>query len=269
MKKSSKLMRASGVLLVLTLITSCFVGGTFAKYVTEDDTKDTARVAKWGVEVTLANDATSSENATFSENYTKDYSGASIPSEAPGVQLSVSSTEEVVAPGTEGSFGGYDGDEPLPGITLSGRPEVAVMVVTTAEVDLGNNWTDADGQYYCPLVFTIGEETISGMEYADAGIDGFETAIENAIAETTYNPAVTESGSNKTVYPAGTDLKDIGVSYTWEWPFAGLDETDNNGTAGTGHVDQTDEKDTDLANKEWDKVPEITIEVTTTVTQID
>ena len=53
MKKNSKLMRASFVLLVLTLITSCFVGGTFAKYVSEGEGTDSARVAKWGVEVTV------------------------------------------------------------------------------------------------------------------------------------------------------------------------------------------------------------------------
>lgn len=33
-------MRASGILLVLTLITSCFVGGTFAKYISEGQGED-------------------------------------------------------------------------------------------------------------------------------------------------------------------------------------------------------------------------------------
>lgn len=46
MKRNNKLMRASGFLLVLTLITSCFVGGTFAKYVSRAETSDSARVAK-------------------------------------------------------------------------------------------------------------------------------------------------------------------------------------------------------------------------------
>lgn len=35
MKRKNRLTRTSGVLLVLTLITSCFVGGTFAKYISE------------------------------------------------------------------------------------------------------------------------------------------------------------------------------------------------------------------------------------------
>lgn len=54
--KRNRWMRAGGLLVVLTLITSCFVGGTFAKYVTENEGMDTARVAKWGVEVTVTGD---------------------------------------------------------------------------------------------------------------------------------------------------------------------------------------------------------------------
>lgn len=46
--KKTKLMRAALLLLVLTLITSCFVGGTFAKYTTSASSEDSARVAKWG-----------------------------------------------------------------------------------------------------------------------------------------------------------------------------------------------------------------------------
>ena len=50
--KKTKLMRAALLLLVLTLITSCFVGGTFAKYTTSASGSDTARVANWGFKPT-------------------------------------------------------------------------------------------------------------------------------------------------------------------------------------------------------------------------
>lgn len=46
--KKTKFMRAALLLLVLTLITSCFVGGTFAKYTTSTTGSDSARVAYWG-----------------------------------------------------------------------------------------------------------------------------------------------------------------------------------------------------------------------------
>lgn len=50
--KNNRTMRAAVLLLALVLITSCFVGGTFAKYVTDGLAMDHARVAKWGVTVT-------------------------------------------------------------------------------------------------------------------------------------------------------------------------------------------------------------------------
>lgn len=51
-KKTGKTMRVAGLLLALVLVTSCFVGGTFAKYVTSGTGTDSARVAKFGVEIT-------------------------------------------------------------------------------------------------------------------------------------------------------------------------------------------------------------------------
>ena len=44
--KKNRTLRAAVLMLALVLITSCFVGGTFAKYVTSGDAGDNARVAK-------------------------------------------------------------------------------------------------------------------------------------------------------------------------------------------------------------------------------
>ena len=46
--KQSKTMRLVSALLVLTLMTTCAVSGTFAKYVTSTNGEDAARVAYWG-----------------------------------------------------------------------------------------------------------------------------------------------------------------------------------------------------------------------------
>lgn len=46
--KKNKTMRVATLLLALALITSCFVGGTLAKYTSSADSQDSARVAKWG-----------------------------------------------------------------------------------------------------------------------------------------------------------------------------------------------------------------------------
>lgn len=59
-------LRAAGLLFALVLITSCFVGGTFAKYVTTGNGGASARVAKFGVTMSVANDK------AFKQNYTTD-----------------------------------------------------------------------------------------------------------------------------------------------------------------------------------------------------
>ena len=56
-------LRAAGLLFALVLITSCFVGGTFAKYVTSGYGHESARVAKFGVTMSVATDT------AFKQNY--------------------------------------------------------------------------------------------------------------------------------------------------------------------------------------------------------
>lgn len=236
MKRNNKLMRASGILLVLTLITSCFVGGTFAKYVTEGEGKDSARVAKWGVEVEVTGDG-------FRTMYGKDDTASNIK----GNTVISLDGDKVVAPGTKGTFAG---------ITITGQPEVAVEIKTTADVNLSGWNVGPDGEFYCPLKFTIGGQTINGLDYSKStsgGENSFQAAIKKAIEDATTQEV-----------EAGTDLSRIGesITYSWEWPF-------ENGT-GTA-INQSDELDTLLGDKaaEGTDVPKISIDVTTTVTQID
>ena len=49
--RNNRMMRAASALLVAVLLTTSTISGTFAKYVTEKEVSDTARVAKWGVEI--------------------------------------------------------------------------------------------------------------------------------------------------------------------------------------------------------------------------
>lgn len=233
--KRNRWMRAGGLLVVLTLITSCFVGGTFAKYVTENEGMDTARVAKWGVVVTVTGDG-------FKTSYGKDYAYSNVEGDTV-----ISSTEEkVVAPGTKGTFGG---------ISITGTPEVAVKITTTADVDLSGWNVAAGGEFYCPLVFKIGDTTINGLDYSKstAGGEGsFENAIKDAIQKATTKEV-----------EANTDLTAIGedITYSWEWPFENA----------TGDVaNQSDELDTKLGNNAANgNAPTVSITVKTTVTQID
>ena len=152
MKKTTRVLVA---LLALTLVTSCFVGGTFAKYVVRGEGSDTARVAKFGVEI-------SAESDLFAASY--DDSAISV--------LADDGTTNVVAPGTEGTATLF---------TIAGAPEVDVDV----SISLGNytkvtlpagtyaNVTTADttdvytlDQNYCPVQWTLskdGTEVVSAM----------------------------------------------------------------------------------------------------------
>ena len=127
--KKNKMMRAALALLVVTMLTMSIVSGTFAKYVTQGSATDSARVAKFGVEV-------KSTGSLFSKTYAK---GDNTPG---GETLSVESEEKVVAPGTKNDTGLT--------LSLTGKPEVDVKVtfnVTNAtEIHLGD---------YYPVKFTL------------------------------------------------------------------------------------------------------------------
>lgn len=183
----SKTTKIAALLLALTLITSCFVGGTFAKYVREAEGHDVARAAKWGVTI-------ESEGNMFSNTYATDDANV-----VGTIANSVVSTENVVAPGTSGS---------MSRITLSGTPEVAVEVKYVADLSL-TNW-EIDGTFYCPLLIAVGDEIIIGYDYTSAA--EMEAAVESAIANCTA------------LYEAGTDLSTAAVnipSVVWAWDYEG------------------------------------------------
>lgn len=269
MKRSNKLMRAAGVLLVCTLVTSSFVGGTFAKYVSKAEAADTARVAKWGVKVEV-------EEAVadlFENNYDKHFVETQLDHSEGTVKSSTKM--DVFAPGTSGTLGKT---------SITGTPEVAVNVDTEAIITV-TNWnidTGAGEEFYCPLIFTItktnasGEEetkTISGINYNlknSGGVDSFISDLKTAI-----------EGAYSGEFEVNTDLSEefTDFSISWEWPFAGEGEDNTYGDKNkwTSQNGQTNEKDTLLGNKAANAVeggtesnaPTITIELATTVTQID
>lgn len=227
-------LKLAGILLALVLVTSCFVGGTFAKYVTEGTGSDSARVAKFGVTVTA-------NGSTFAEQYATDDETVRA------IASSVVSSErkKVVAPGTKGD---------MVSMTLSGSAEVAVKVTYKATVNLGDKWV-ADGVYYCPLVITVNNKNINGLDYTTAA--DFAAAVEAEIDGYTKN------------YVANTDFSgDQAANYekdslkvSWRWNFEATQFAKG---------DQTDEKDTILGNAAANgNAATIALQVVTTVTQID
>lgn len=189
--KKNWTMRVGVALVALTLITSCFVGGTFAKYTTAGKGADSARVARFGVTVTANGNMFTDEYANADNSVTVVGRGGA----------------KVVAPGTSGD---------MTSMTLSGVPEVDVKVTYEATVELSNNWVDADGDFYFPLDITVNNQGVdlSGATSREDVISAVATAI---------------NGYSKT-HKAGTDLSKVGddsLTISWEWDFEGNDDNDD------------------------------------------
>lgn len=194
--KKNKMMRTASVLLVLTLLTVCVISGTFAKYTTTANGTDTARVAKFGVNITA-------NGATFAQSYAKDDEAYTISN---ATVVSGTQGEKVVAPGTKGE---------MAKMTLTGTPEVAVRVSYEGTFELDDNWTGANRQFYCPLQIKVGDTTINGA-----------TATSKTDLETKVNNAIKAYSKD---YAAGTDLSSVGdgsLAISWEWPYSVDDTSD-------------------------------------------
>ncbi len=227
--KKNWTMRAAVLLLALVLITSCFVGGTFAKYVTGKSGSDTARVAKFGVNITAT-------TGMFSKEYAKKDTSFTL---AANTVVS-SNNDKLVAPGTSQNMAEFG---------LTGTPEVAVRVsYDLKKFDL-TNWTTDGTEEYCPLVFTV-----NGTDYSIDGttitnVAGLKTAVVNAVNGYTKDYEANTDLSNKTA----DNLK-----ISWKWDFHTSDENDVKDTALGNR-----------AAENVDDAGKIDIELTATVTQID
>ncbi len=241
--KKNMMMRIASVLLVAVLASTCAISGTFAKYVTSADGSDSARVAKWGVEI-MAN------GTTFAEKYDTDDSTAGV-----GAYSVLSSTptgvntDHIIAPGTDGE---------MVAMTISGIPEVAVEVkyeatltLTGWDVDITDNDV-YDPVEYCPIIFTV-----NGVTYGMYGTTATNTFGSVAVLAQAVKEAIDGYTKN---YAPHTDLSVESTVATpnvsWEWPFSTSNENDV--------------KDTALGDKAADgSAATISLTVVTTVTQID
>ena len=175
MKKNYS-MRIASMLLVLVLLTTCVISGTFAKYVTSDDVADEARVARWGVTV-VCDDAD-----LFETEY-----DATVKS---------SDTMKVVAPGTTDTFATF---------AVDGTPEVKVKVSYEATVTL-SGWAITGDDFYCPLYVTVNSTELYGEDYESAAL--FKKAIEDVIKAYSKEYGPLTNLTDK----ADDDLK---ISWSW------------------------------------------------------
>ena len=226
--KKNRMMRLASVLLVLTLLSTSVISGTFAKYVTSDTASDTARVAKFGVVV-------SASGSLFGKDYVQKDDG-NTPGTGANLTVVSSDTNKLVAPGTKSSDAGLT-------FAVTGTPEVKVEVKVAvtdvkdvflrAKTGLPNmttgNATDMfdNGADYYPVKYTLTQTTAGG-------------SITPLVSDGKLTEVVTKLEALSTTYDANTNLADaVGtLKLTWEWDF------DN---SGAGTYDRQDTLLGDLA----------------------
>lgn len=201
--KKNVMMRVAAILLVCVLATTCGISGTFAKYVTTGSASDTARVAKWGVELSV-----SAEGKLFNTEY----------SETGSVTVKSQTAENVVAPGTADSVGIT--------FTLNGTPEVATKVTATLG-DAKDVFLKNGDEIYYPVKFTLvhtyGDGAFSIKPAADAvnvSCVNDSTARTDTITGTLaeIQKVLNQLTANMTKLNPGYVFNDT-FTLTWAWEF--------------------------------------------------
>lgn len=268
--RKNRMMRAASALLVAVLLTTSTISGTFAKYVTTAEGSDSARVAKWGVEVGVV-------GSLFENSY------INAPDDSADATVISVNDEDVVAPGTKNETGLT--------FKITGQPEVETKVeIKVGTVDGGvftdgtakdvvipaDTYTDytkvigyeqtggkdditkpvygtfilADD--YHPLRFTLKQNGAEVAGCVDVDISVIEDYLEGATVSKPYDP--------------NTVLDDVLGTYTltWSWAYGEFDGIQPNDRADTllGQVAAGK-----LVND--DIITGVNIAIQITVTQVD
>ncbi len=271
--KKNKMCRLSSVLLILVLLTTSVVGSTFAKYTTEGTAIDSARVAKWGVSITVDN-----QGEFFASTYAKDdnASGLTAANSVVAVTNAGGGQDKVVAPGTSGSTT----------FTIAGTPEVAfkltadVDATSTVKLEKGKDYTMPAGTFeeaevkvkptadYEPITFKI-EKQKDATTWETLKIDATGVIADSGTANAeglTLAELKTALESLSHVYEAGEEVN-AAYRITWTWPF---ETTFTDWTTDTGYTSSytnADVLDTYLGNEATAQTEAYSIKIT--ATQID
>ena len=106
MKKKNYTMRIAAGVMTAALLSTCAISSTFAKYTSESTGTDSARVAKWNIRINSESMKTATTTFVFdlfNTTYDSDSSDTTYDSDSSDTVKS-SGTDNVIAPGTTGSF---------------------------------------------------------------------------------------------------------------------------------------------------------------------
>lgn len=253
--KKNVMMRAASVMLVLVLLTSSVISGTFAKYVSAGNATDNARVAKWGVEFNNTSDL-------FKTEYT--YDDTSNKHSASWLySVKSKNGENVVAPGTAGNV--YN-------LTTTGNPEVSYIVTfdvdeTTLETIFLNEDEAGNVVNYYPIEFTL-KIGANNIAIADGQAASLAAAIEGAayFYEVTTEHYYCRTTATGEWIDCGTTAPVLNLSWLWDFE-QGTDNLDT--MLGNLVADKAtyEAQYTNLAADDYNL--EVAVTVNATATQID
>ena len=187
--KKNVMMRIASLLLIAVLITTCGISGTYAKYVSTATGSDTARVAKWEVNL---NDEQMQMTHTIKFNIFDTIYEDNLQDEEADEHLKSAKTDDmpIIAPGTAGQFE----------ITVVNASEVAANI----EIAFTNDNTDIP------------------LQFSDDGGQTWKTDIEDLNFEEDYD-ALQTAGYNHVIWwkwaynvDATADAVDTGLGLVGE-----------------------------------------------------
>lgn len=186
MKKNKSLRAAAGIV-VAALLTTCLIGGTFAKYTTGAKASTGARVANWGF---------SSDNSISFDNLFKDSYNGTVKS---------NDGSKIIAPGTSGSVQfsfAYDDSE-------GNAPEVAYSFTVAVTGDCADEIkANPDIQFRVDNgEFGTWDKMVADLKALSGESDGSKNYEPGQLPE-----AFTAAGERHTI--------------SWQWLFTDSPETD-------------------------------------------
>ena len=223
MTNTSKTARAAMLLLVLCLISTAMLGGTFAKYTSEYAGQDTALVARWSFtakggdgDITMGAPAANTELALFDHLYDTHIN-----------QTDGEATPKfILAPGVGDEF------------------TVKMDYIADVDADVLITVSDLDGNANVPVEYLVngGTNWVTRANLADALAEQIKANAAYAGKVSASDPDAVGSFRIAAVDTDSVAPVQISETVKWKWRYAKSE-------AGSAYAGQTDEQDTTLGTE--------------------
>lgn len=248
--RKNRTMRTASVLCACALITSCFVGGTMAKYTSTASGSDTARAAKWSILVN-GKDIATAENQQMDfdlfgtvagdTGVHNNYIDGELDNDADVMDIDANTGDTIIAPGTAGQF----------------NLEITNMSEVTADITIELAETQNTGNI--PILYSFGDAD-SWHTYDDLV----------ALVDSTYNGdwgsmlAALSNLGDMTALDRVQPAETVSIPVYWTWAY----ETEYD-VEGEDYA-QSDASDTAIGVAQASgTLQNVTITATVTATQVD